>query len=491
MPRDNATAKADSLANIEAEQALLGALLLNNEVLDRLPAGFDGEVFYEPVHARVYETARYLIARGRHVSPVTLKDYFALDPALNDLGGFRYLANLASSAISVAAARDYADTLRDLWARRRAVVSLEGALEHLRGGLGDGTTDAIEQAQATLASVAWALSPKPLFTTLGKALDDAATRTNAAYQNEGVPLLSTGLRNLDAVTGGFIPADHWVLMGESSMGKTALALSLAWNVMRQGKGVFFGSLEMPAQQLAHRLASNVMAERGSRVLYNHLITGNLTEEAFRLFLETGNEIQSGPLIFAEDDAASLPKLEAAAHAAQRHFARTDTPLGLVLIDFLQLVKVPGSRGRTEEVGAAAMGMKTLAKTLAQECECAVVSLSQMNQDNKHRDSKRPTKGDARQSGEIEQSADLMIGMYREAYYLQRDAEALRGVQDKQDQRSIKLSDLERRRNELELILLKNRRGDTSTVFEWVDLPVNRVADEPPDGPSGQEKMDFA
>ena len=469
MPRDTPSLQP---SNIEAEQALLGALLLNNEVVDKLPAGFSGEMFYEPVHERIYDVATRLIAEGQRSDPVTMKLHLADDEGLKELGGTEYLARLAGATISISSARDYAELLRDLWVRRQGIFVMEEAMTRLAGHGDQGPPHvALEAVQGALATIAGVSSPRPLIHTHAAALTEAAHQTQAGFENKGEPLLSIGFKRIDKIIGGLMPADHIVIMGESSMGKTALALNIARKVCAQGHGVFIGSLEMPKSQIAQRMVSQELAARGRRVEYLRLMTGRVSEEEFRAALEAQRDMEPDPIVYAEDDASSLPRLMTAAHAAQRHLERAGTPLGLVVIDYLQLIQVPGAKGATEAVGTAARAMKTLAKQLG----VPVVSLSQMNQENKARQNKRPQKGDARQSGEIEHSADVMIGLYRHAYYLDRD---IQGESDPVE-KSKMIRDLDRVKNLVEAIIIKNRRGPLETAHLYGDLPVNVIEDEPP------------
>lgn len=471
MPGD--TTPQAQPSNIEAEQALLGALLLNNEVLTMLPAGFGAEMFYEPVHGRVFTAAERRISAGDFVSPVTLKAAFADDDGMAELGGVGYLARLAGATISIVGVKDYADLIRDLWVRREAIATLEIAQMRMAGhGDQDDAHGALEACQGALSVIAGVASPSPLIHTQRAALTDAMNHTQTGFENEGRPLTSTGLGGVDKIIGGLMPADHIVILGESSMGKTALAICMARSVMGEGKGVFFGSLEMQKGQIAHRMISQKLAEAGHRIPYLDLIKGNLTEDQFRLALQTSRGMEDEPIVYAEDNASSLPRLMSAAHAAQKQLAKTDTPLGLVVIDYLQLIRVPGTKSAEEEVGAAACGMKTLAKTLG----IPVVSLCQMNRGDRDRKNRRPTKDRARGSGQIEESADVMIGVYRDGFYLARD---IQGCTD-DTKRSEMIATLHTTKHVIEFSAMKNRRGPLDTVYGWADLPVNVIRDSGPD-----------
>lgn len=467
MPRD---APIMAPCNIEAEQALLGALLLDNDVLTALPSGFTGEMFFEPLHGRIFNIAVSTFAAGEIVSPVTLRWTFAADEAMAQLGGVGYLARMAGASCPPGVARDYAVLIRDLWVRREAIAVLDTARDRVSAE--EPAHIAIEAAQGALSAIAGAASPTPLIHTQSAALADAMQHTQTGFANDGRPLTSTGLDCVDGMIGGLMPADHVVIMGESSMGKTALAICMAVAVMGQGKGVFFGSLEMQKGQIAHRMVSMELARRGHRIEYLDLIKGNLTEDEFRLALQAARDMEGGPLVYAEDNASSLPRLMTAGHAASKHFANTGTPLGLVVIDYLQLIRVPGTKSAEEEVGAAACGMKTLAKVLG----VPVVSLCQMNRGDRDRKNRRPTKDRARGSGQIEESCDVMLGCYRDSYYLARD---IQGCAD-ETKRSEMIAKLHTVKNIIEFNAMKNRRGPLDTVYGWCDLPVNVILDTAPE-----------
>lgn len=460
-------------SNIEAEQALLGAILLNNEVLTTLPAGFGSEMFYEPVHSRVFAAAERRISAGDLVSPVTLKAVFADDDGMADLGGIGYLARLSGATISIVGAKDYAELIRDLWVRREGIAVMETAMMRLAGhGHAEEPHAAIEAAQGALSTIAGAASPSPLIHTQRAALTDAMEHTQTGFKNKGRPLTSTGLTGVDEIIGGLMPADHIVILGESSMGKTALAICMARSVMAENRSVFFGSLEMQKGQIAHRMISMKLAEAGHRITYLDLIKGSLSEEEFRLALQAAREMEGEPIVYAEDNASGLPRLMTAAHAAHKRFANTDTPLGLVVIDYLQLIRVPGTKSAEEEVGAAACGMKTLAKTLG----VPVVSLCQMNRGERDRKNRRPTKDRARGSGQIEEACDVMLGVYMDSYYLRRD---IQGCTDDK-KRSEMIATLHNTKHVIEFNTMKNRRGPLDTVYGWCDLPVNVIRDTAPD-----------
>lgn len=474
-----------SLFSVEAEQAIIGTVLLTNEAVDQLPPGFGADWFADPVHQRIWAIVEKRLQEGTLASPVTIKNALTDDDGLARLGGAAYLSRLAGSVISTSALKPYAMHVRDLWVRRTAIQSLADA----QGALSDLSAEkpaheALEAAQSALMVLAEGASPKPIVHGLTDALQVAMERTAEAYRHDGKPLVSTGLAKLDDSIGGLFDGDHIVLMGESSMGKTALAISIALRVARQGYGVFFASLEMQSYQIAYRLVSALAAEDGDKIEYRNLLRGRLSEDEFRRALETALGAEGLPIIFAENDCSTLPRLINAAQAARRRFQSRGIQMGLMVVDYLQQVDVPGSKSDTQRVSTAARAMKTVAKLL----NCACVSLSQMNRDNsdRARKDKRPRKSDARQSGEIEEAADVMIGVYRHAYHLERDIKGM----DSAEEKSEAIALLANIRHEVEAIILKQRQGAIETVNLWADLPINLFLDEPPLSHRNQEAMEF-
>jgi replicative DNA helicase len=410
--------------NIEAEQQLLGAILTNNDIYDRIASIIGAQHFYDPVHARIYEVAQSRIAKNALASPVTLKAFLEDDEGLKELGGPAYLARLAGSAISSFAARDYAQTIYDL-AIRRELMSLgnEIADKAARVDVESEPKEQIVEAEQALYALGEQGQTDSGFQSFLKAVTDAVNIANAAYQREGgLAGLSTGLTDIDRKLGGLHPSDLLIIAGRPSMGKTALATNIAFNIAKaykkgklqdgsegaiNGGVVGFYSLEMSSEQLAARILSEA-----SEVPSEQIRRGDMTEGEFRRFVEAAKELEACPLYI--DDTAALPISQLAARA--RRLKRTHG-LDVLFVDYLQLVRPATAKdSRVNEVSEITQGLKAIAK----ELEIPVVALSQLSRQVENRDDKRPQLSDLRESGSIEQDADVVMFVYREEYYKERE-----------------------------------------------------------------------
>ncbi|MBK0397673.1 replicative DNA helicase [Limibaculum sp. M0105] len=410
--------------NIEAEQALLGALLLNNDVFNHIEAIVQPHHFYDPVHGRIFKTAARLIARNALASPVTLKSFMADDEGLTELGGPEYLARLAASTISVLAARDYAQTIRDL-ALRRDLIRIADEITS-RATAFDVESDPVSQiteAEQALYTLAETGKYEGGFTDFASAAAAAANVVNLAFQRGGgLAGTSSGIATLDYRLGGLRNSDLLILAGRPSMGKTALATNIAFNMARarlksrlarpdadqhDGAVVGFFSLEMSSEQLANRILASE-----AQIKSHLLLSGELDEGQFRRFLEVARELEQIPLYI--DDTPALPISTLAARARR---LKRQVGLDCLVIDYLQLVRPASGRadGRVQEVSEITQGLKAIAK----ELEIPVLALSQLSRKVEERDDKRPQLADLRESGSIEQDADVVMFVFREAYYHDR------------------------------------------------------------------------
>lgn len=447
--------------SIEAEQQLLGAILTNNDVYDRIASIMNGEHFYDPVHRLIYETAQARISKNALASPVTLKAFLEDDPGLQELGGGAYLARLAGAAISSYAARDYAQMVYDLAIRRQLIeVGLEISERAQKVAVDSDPKDQIIDAEAKLYKLAEQGQTESGFKSFLKAATEAVNVTNAAYQRGGgMAGVSTGLADLDKKLGGLHPSDLLILAGRPSMGKTSLATNIAFNVAKaykrgakpdgsdgaiEGGVVGFFSLEMSAEQLAGR----ILAE-ASEISSHKIRQGDMTEGEFRRFVDAAKKLESCPLYI--DDTPALPISQLAARA--RRLKRTHG-LDVLIIDYLQLCRGT-AENRVNEIGEISMGMKAIAK----ELNIPVIALSQLSRQVEQRDDKRPQLSDLRESGSIEQDADVVMFVYRGEYYKERE---------KPDEAD--LSAIERWQEEMsklhgkaEVIVGKQRHGPIGTV----------------------------
>ncbi len=410
--------------NIEAEQALLGALLVNNDVYDRIAAIVNEAHFFDPLHGRIFEIAARRIQKNALASPVTLKAFLEDDPGLAELGGPAYLARLAGASVSVFAARDYARMIYDLAIRRDLIaIGEEISQKAITMDVESEPAEQIVEAEQRLYQLGEQGKVDSGFQSFLKAVTDAVNVANAAYQRDGgLAGVSSGLRDMDAKLGGLHKSDLLILAGRPSMGKTSLATNIAFNIAKKykkgalpdgtvgtvdGGVVGFYSLEMSAEQLAARILSEA-----SEVPSDQIRRGDLTEEEFRRFVQAAKQLESCPLYI--DDTPALPISQLAARA--RRLKRTHG-LDVLIVDYLQLVRPASAKdSRVNEVSEITQGLKAIAK----ELEIPVIALSQLSRQVENREDKRPQLSDLRESGSIEQDADVVMFVYREEYYKERE-----------------------------------------------------------------------
>jgi replicative DNA helicase len=410
--------------NIDAEQQLLGAVLTNNEVFDRVASFLQPQHFYDAVHARIYEVASAQIAKGRRASPVTIRTFMEDDEGLRELGGAAYLARLGAAAIASFAARDYAQIIYDLAIRRELMaLGREISAKAAKVDVASEPRDQIVEAEQSLYKLSESGKAETGFQSFLKAVTDAVNVANAAYQRDGgLAGISTGLIDMDKKLGGLHPSDLLILAGRPSMGKTSLATNIAFNIAKaykrgvthdgsegalEGGVVGFYSLEMSAEQLAARILSEAAQVPSERIR-----RGDMEEEEFRRFVEAARSLETCPLFI--DDTPALPISQLAARA--RRLKRTHG-LDVLIVDYLQLVKGTGKgENRVNEVSEITQGLKAIAK----ELNIPVIALSQLSRQVENREDKRPQLSDLRESGSIEQDADVVMFVFREEYYKERE-----------------------------------------------------------------------
>lgn len=449
--------------NIEAEQALLGALLVNNDVYDKVAAIVSEKHFFDPVHGRIYDIIAQRIARNALASPVTIKAFMETDEGLAELGGPAYLAKLAGASVSIFAARDYAQMIYDM-AIRRDLISIGEEIQDkaVNVDVASEPSEQIVEAEQRLYQLSEQGQVESGFQSFLQAVTDAINIAEAAYKRDGgLAGISSGLTDLDRKLGGLHKSDLLILAGRPSMGKTSLATNIAFNIAKtykkglrndgsegavDGGVVGFFSLEMSAEQLAGR----ILAE-ASEVPSNQIRSGDMTEEEFRRFVKAAKTLESCPLYI--DDTAALPISQLAARA--RRLKRTHG-LDVMIVDYLQLVRPASAKdSRVNEVSEITQGLKAIAK----ELDIPVIALSQLSRQVESRDDKRPQLSDLRESGSIEQDADVVMFVFREEYYKERekpgehDAEAMMRWQEE-------MQNLE---GKAEVIIGKQRHGPIGTV----------------------------
>ena len=412
-------------SNLEAEQALLGALLYDNAAFERLGDNLQPRHFHEPFHQRLFEAVQIAIRKGQLAEPILLAEQFGADPAFLELGGLRYLASLVDHAPPVANAPEYARSVYDL-ALRRDLIRIGGDIATL-ARQGDAEADAreqIEQAEQQLFELAEAGGVTQGFVSFETALIGAVGMAEEAFKRDGgLAGLSTGLIDMDQKIGGLHPSDLVIIAARPSMGKSSLAANIGFDVARQyafemhpdgtkktvrGGVVAFFSLEMSADQLAMRMLAEVSGVSGDR-----LRKGEIDAMEFGRVRDAALEIQEAPFYIDDTGGLTLAKLTARARRLKRTVG-----LDLVIIDYLQLVTIGGAArtdNRVQEVSAITQGLKALAKDLS----IPVIALAQLSRQVENREDKKPQLADLRESGSIEQDADMVMFIYRESYYLSR------------------------------------------------------------------------
>jgi replicative DNA helicase len=451
--------------NIEAEQALLGAILVNNEALDRVSAFLEPVHFYDPLHAQIYEIGAKLIQAGKQATPVTLKTFFEnAEPIDRDLTVPQYLGRLAASATTIINAHDYGQTVYDLAIRRQLIVIGEDLVNVAFDSPVDHPPETqIQEAETRLYELAERGKYGQGFMGFNTALTHAIDMANSAYQRDGhLSGLATGLADLDNKLGGLQASDLVILAGRPSMGKTSLATNIAYNIAKayrtekqsdgtekvvDGAIVGFFSLEMSAEQLATRILSE-QAEIPSEKIRR----GMIQEAEFRKLVEVSQEMSRIPLYIDQTGGITIAQLAARARKLKRQKG-----LGLLVVDYLQLLSGTSKRGsenRVQEITEITTGLKALAKELA----LPVIALSQLSRQVESREDKRPQLSDLRESGSIEQDADVVMFVFREEYYVERQ---------KPSEGTAEFSDWQAKMmavsGKAEVIIGKQRHGPVGTV----------------------------
>jgi replicative DNA helicase len=460
----------DPLANVEAEQCLLGALLINNAVYDRVATIVTAENFFDPVHGHIYEAAVAMIQRDETASPVTLKAHFAEDPGLAELGGPAYLVRLAGAAISIFACADYARVVADL-AQRRA---LRATLQESLAAVNDPDTAIVEVTGKveswTLAEAGRSASDSNVV-SFRAAVTDTIRRLNAVHMGEAPPGLMTGIKAVDGIL-NMGPGDMVVIAGRPSMGKSAMALQIAMNVARgvpgqEAMGVGIASLEMNQEQLVLRALAESTAVARHGIPYRDIRNAQDLSETQMLDVHAAARELGELPIFITKPAANTPgAIMAASRQIVRRFEKAGQKLGLLVIDYIQLMKSASRGNRTEQVTELSNATKAIATHLG----IPVLALAQLSRAVEERDDKRPLLSDLRDSGAIEQDADTVIFPFREEYYLERSKPT------KPDALMAWHETMAACAGKLDFIVAKQRMGPIGTVRVDCDIELNWIRD---------------
>jgi replicative DNA helicase len=463
--------------NIEAEQALIGAILVNNEAFYRVSDFLEPQHFFEPIHQKIYDLARSLIRAGKLATPITLKTFLPGDIDIAGMTVSQYLARLAAEATTIINAQDYGRTIYDLSIRRALIVIGEDMVNvAFDAPVDSAPRNQIEDAERRLFELAETGRYDGGFQRFAQALTTAVDMAAHAFQRDGkLSGMATGLDDLDRMMGGLQPSDLIILAGRPGMGKSALATNIGYNIARAWRGevradghtvtanggvVGFFSLEMSAEQLATR----IIAEQ-TEIPSSKIRRGGISESDFEKIKDISIELQNLPFFVDETGGLSIAQLAARARRLKRQRG-----LDLLVIDYLQLLQ--GSNKRSSENRVQEITeITTKLKALAKELNVPILALSQLSRQVESRDDKRPQLSDLRESGSIEQDADVVLFVFREEYYHQ-----MRKPSESQaDKFAEWLAEGEKVHGKSEIIIGKQRHGPTGTVELQFDAEVTRFS----------------
>ncbi len=438
--------------NIEAEQSVIGSILLSNEIFDEINMIIVSKNFYDPMHQKIFRAIEKLIYSGMLANPITLKNHFENEK--DELNVPEYLVKITKFSTSSRQAIEYSKLIYDLFVKRELIKISESVIDTAKlNDLDNDGQKIIENFEKSLFDLAEKGSFSNSLIKFDEAMRQTIEMASSAYKNdEGIVGVPTGLTDLDDRLGGLHKSDLIIIAGRPSMGKTALATNIAFNAAKKlqddGKksSIAFFSLEMSSEQLSTR----ILAEQ-SRIKSNDIRRGRISEEQFDKFIETSKDISELPLYIDETPAISIAALSNRARRIKRLYG-----LDMVVIDYIQLMRASNFKdGRVQEISEITQGLKALAKELS----VPVVALSQLSRAVEARDDKKPQLADLRESGSIEQDADVVMFVYREAYYLERKEPRPATVEHAEWQAKMnEVSSL------AEIIIGKQRHGPTGNIM---------------------------
>jgi len=452
--------------NIEAEQGIIGAILLNNEIYFEISDKINADSFYEPVHRIIYDVISKFISKGQLATPITLKSYFEVEKNLDEIGGSNYLVRLANSAVSLDYAKSYAQIIYDL-AVRRGLYELGGKVQHnaIEKNIEVKPEDLIEDAERQLYQIAEKGSTSTNIHTFQSSVEEAIELAKKAFEKDSsVVGISSEFIDLDAKLGGFHPSDLIIIAGRPSMGKTSLATNIAFNIAKNAhasndtdSSVLFFSLEMSSEQLARRILSEQ-----AKISSNDIRRGNLSENDLDNLVSVSKAVLEIPLFIDDTPAVNIGTLSSRA----RRLKRTNG-LGVIVVDYLQLLR-PSKTSRNEsrvlEISEITQGLKALAK----ELNIPIIALSQLSRQVEQREDKKPQLSDLRESGSIEQDSDVVMFIYREEYYLEKNAPSPGTPEFIEWQQ--KMDEIH---GQADLLIMKQRHGPTGNIKLSFDAKYTR------------------
>ncbi len=445
--------KIDELPNnIEAEQSVIGSILLSNEIFDEINILITSKNFYDPMHQKIFSAIESLIYKGMLANPITLKNHFENEK--DELNIPEYLVKITKFSTSSRQSIEYSKLIYDLFVKRELIKISDNIIDTAKlNDLNNDGQQIIENFEKSLFDLAEKGSFSSSIVRFDEAMRQTIEMASNAYKNEeGIVGVPSGLKDLDDRLGGMHKSDLIIIAGRPSMGKTALATNIAFhaakNIQENGEKscIAFFSLEMSSEQLSTR----ILAEQ-SRIKSNDIRRGKITEEQFDKFIETSKNISELPLYIDETPAISIAALSNRARRIKRIHG-----LDMIVIDYIQLMKGTNYKdGRVQEISEITQGLKALAKELS----VPVLALSQLSRAVEQRDDKKPLLSDLRESGSIEQDADVVMFVFREAYYLKNKEPRPATVEHAEWQAKMnEISHL------AELLILKQRHGPTGTIM---------------------------
>ena len=441
-------------SNLEAEQALIGSVLVNNDIIDEVSTIINAKEFYDPMHSKIYNLIESLHNKGMIANPITLKNSFENDAGLTEIGGTEYLVKLTRFSSSVKQSIDYAKIIHEKFVKRELVQISQNLSDEAINETDDKTGESIIQdTEKSLFDLAERGTFQQSFLKFNQALDQTIEMaTNAMKSDQGIVGIPTGLVDLDERLGGLHKSDLVIIAGRPSMGKTALATNIAYHASKKlfdenkKSSVAFFSLEMSSEQLSTRILSEQ-----ARIKSNDIRRGKVTEDEFNRLIETSRNIHELPLYIDETPAITIATLSNRARRIKRLFG-----LDLIVVDYIQLMSAGNRRqeGRVQEISEITQGLKALAKELS----VPVLALSQLSRAVEQRDDKKPQLADLRESGSIEQDADVVMFVFREEYYLERKEPKLGTIEHAEWQ-----SKMNEILGSADIIIGKQRHGPTGNV----------------------------
>jgi replicative DNA helicase len=456
--------------NFEAEKALLGAILANNNAYDRVSGYLKAEHFADGVNGKIFEAAANLIERGQIADPITLHNFFENDGLVAEIGGTQYLAEIANSLINVINSAEYGRSIYDLYLKRQLIDLGENIVNRAYSAdIKEQATQQIEQTEQQLYELATTGEIEGGFQDFKSSVVSAIGMAEIAHKRDGnLSGVSSGLRDLDGIMGGLHPSDLIILAARPSMGKTALATNIAFNAAydykfeiepsgnkktTDGAVVGFFSLEMSAEQLASRILSEQ-----AQIASDKMRRGTLSNDEFDKLVLASQELHKLPIFIDDTPALSVSALRTRARRLKRNEG-----LGLIIVDYLQLMESSQKTdNRVQEISEITRGLKTLAK----ELNVPVLALSQLSRAVEQREDKRPQLADLRESGTIEQDADVVSFIFRQAYYDER-GEPTQRAEESVDKFASRYTEWQERSEQnrfiAEIIIGKQRHGPTGTT----------------------------